>query len=171
MTNLEIQPTYETQIGNAPSPETITEIRDKLLRKTLIDATLNLEKGVEEGKISNGWKQTFINEMGLGIEIEAKQKDEKTFVFYYAYFMDRPTWNEWLKKHKYMTENGSGLQLCMRGLLFQIVTSGSTILMASYHPNDESNELVGVHLLNDKMTFLVHRDLFNDKEWCVKRMG
>lgn len=141
-----------------------------------MDAASKFEEGLKNGKVQPGFHHIYAYDLGLMVEITIQQKQaNKPPIFYFGYFIDKDKWKSWVENHKYMLEDFTRFRC--NGILFMVCgIDPFKDLETVYHsvsPDidvDRDKNPITIHLLNTKVIFAVHRDIFNEHEWQIKRI-
>lgn len=168
---------FMTSNWNSGQPmELIADVKDVKLRKRLMDAAMKFEENAKIGVIKPGFNHTYEYDPGLVIEVTIERKRaNKPMIFYFTYSLNKDAWKEWVKNHAYMLEDFTRFR--SKGILFMVCgTDPFKDLETIYHsvsPDvdvDRDKNPITIHLLNTKVVFVVHRDVFNEHEWQIKRI-
>ena len=153
-------------------------IEDKFMRAALIDAAMNMEKMLAEGKVVLG--QTYPVKTPWGLEIHvtmAQPKADKPIIHTFAYRVNRAEFQLWVSKHEYLLEGPNACGFQSRGLTVFIPGPGSAkysktnfIVTARQIDGGINDDDLQLDLLNETVEFVAHREVVSEHDWIVKTL-
>lgn len=140
------------------------EIKNKLLRGTMISAAEKVENMLSTQQITMETPLKTVTQFGLRIDITLNKPSEKSPMIYtFHYMLNTIKFKEWLESnkdlcHDYMAITSYGIKV--------IAIGADKWDKTSFSFDEDGNEIF-LRLLDTETVFHVHRDLFNKVEWQV----
>jgi hypothetical protein len=153
---------------------TPVQVADELLRKILTDAVEKIEGFVEQGKVT---LQKPLNEKhphGMCTTIVAdRTADDKPLIVTFTYKMDPVKLKMWLEEHKYMLYETAPLVFTGTTGIEMIYNEGTPdkFMKAMFGILNEHGEKDRLRLFDEEVQFVVHRQVFDPKQWTVIRVS
>lgn len=148
---------------------TMTHVMDSRMRAVLIRAAKNIEKMISDGKYTQDTNMVSRTEIGLVIKIKVEFTiPNKPAIMHFEYSLDKEKFKSWadgmtLLKEGPMSFIMKGIQVVIPYGNEKLSSSGFTIS----HGNDQEEEIWLELWHQPKVTFIAHRDLFQEEEWII----
>lgn len=150
-------------------------VEDDHLRNILITASEKMEELLKNEKILLNTPIKTKNPLGIIVEARAdKPKENKPTIFQFDYSIDTDILKQWLEEHSYLE---GPMSFKTRGITF--IYPEKKVEWQKYHkveciidshptPENKSGKIF-IDIFIKGVSFVVHRDVFNDREWIVSQ--
>jgi len=147
----------------------VKEVRNKRLRSLLIAVAVKLESLLPNFLSGAQTLKPTLTPIGLRIDTTFQIKESGPTVFRFTYHLDQRIFEGWCLAHKWLIDGGPFTCTNM-GIEFVVPFGASKWHQSGTYltdGNDKDSSQVWLKLLDHDVTFVVHREITELREWEV----